>query len=190
MGGSMPTSSSAVHASGRDCLCRAGVVLVLGGCAGVVGIDLYHKAQTERALAEIQKAGEIYLREEGRGRPVVSIDLGATLEDDSGRVHRRGHVTDDVLPLLRGFGQLRDLSLDGADVTDAGLVSLRGLKELRKLNLSRTRLTDAGLGPLQEMGGLRVIDLRGTRVTPEGVSDLRRALPMAEVRADEPDGAG
>ena len=152
----------------------------------MLGIDYYREARTRQALAEIQRAGGFYARQDGSPkRPVIGIDLAATIVYDSGLVRRRGHVTDETLRLVGRFMELQELSLDGADVTDAGLASLRGLTALQRLNLARTGLTDAGLSHLKKLAGLREIDLRGTQLTSAGVRELRRALPMAEVLADQ-----
>jgi hypothetical protein len=186
----MPASPTADRPSGRSWLYRAGVAIALGGCLGIVGLDVYREERTEQALAAIQKAGGFYRRKvDRRWSPVISIDLDATIVYDSGWVRRRGHVTDAIFSLLWRFGQLQELSLDGADLTDAGLVGLRDLRALRRLNLARTRLTDAGLNYLKELAGLRVIDLRGTQVTPAGIQALRRALPMTVILADESKGS-
>jgi hypothetical protein len=183
----MLASPSAVRSSWGDWLYRAGVVFGLGGCFGMLGIDLYREARTEQDLAGIQRAGGFYMRKDGsRWRPVIGIDLDATTVDDTGAVRPRGHVTDETLLLVGRFAELQVLSLDGADLTDAGLFALRGLKALERLNLSRTPLTDVGLSHVKALARLREIDLRGTRVTPEGVGALRRTLPMAEILADEP----
>jgi hypothetical protein len=151
-------------------------------------IDLHGEAQVQRALAEIQRAGGLHKREErGHSRPVISIDLDATVVYDSGDVRVRGPVTDATLLAVVRLGHLQELSLDGAQVTDAGLAGLKQLKELRRLNLSRTPLTDAGLGFLKELPDLRTIDLRGTTVTAAGVKQLQLALPTVEIRADVSD---
>jgi len=183
----MPAFPTAIRSSWGVWLSRAFVVVVLGGCVGMVGIDLYREARTEQALAEVHRAGGFTMREAGgRRHPVIGIDLDAATVDDTGLVRPRGHVTDETLQLVGRFGELQVLSLDSADVTDAGLVSLRGLKALERLKLSRTPLTDAGLSHLMVLARLRTIDLRGTHVTPAGVrAALRRALPMAEILADE-----
>src|SRR5262249_39181479 len=133
----------------------------------------------------IQSAGGFVMLDEGaRSRPVVGIDLDATTVLDTGEVRQRGHVTDRTLLVVAGFRQLRELSLDGADVTDAGLVSLAGLNELRRLIIARTRVTDSGIDKLKALPKLTFVDLRGTSVTPAAVGKLRRALPNAQVLAD------
>jgi hypothetical protein len=181
----MPGSQAVVHSSWFDWLCRAIVAFTLSGCALMLGLDRYREARTQQALDEIQSVGGFYARRDDTPRrPVIGIDLDATTVFDSGAIRRRGHVTDQTLRLVGRFTELKELSLDGADVTDAGLVSLRGLRALKRLNLAHTPLSDAGVIHLKELNDLRTVDVRGTKVTPAGASELRRALPWAEVLAD------
>jgi hypothetical protein len=164
---------------------RAIVGSLILACAATVLVDFYRDARTENSLAAIYSAGGLAMRDEGvPSRPVIGIDLDATTVFDTGDVRYRGHVTDRTLLVVARFGQLEQLSLEGADVTDAGLVSLLGLRALHRLNLSRTRVTDAGLLHLKGLSDLRFVDLRGTRVTPAGARELQLALPKAEVLAD------
>jgi hypothetical protein len=168
--------------------CGGAVAVLLCVCALTMLIDFYRETRVKRALAEIQKAGGLYMRAEGgRSRPVIGIDLDATVVYDSHEVRTRGPVTDKTLLVIAEFDRLQELSLSGAQVTDSGLVSVQGLRGLRRLNLSGTRLTDAGLSNLKGLADLRIIDLRGTRVTASGVKELRRALPEAAILADAQD---
>jgi hypothetical protein len=184
----MPDSSDTAKRSWVVWLCQAGVSLLLIACAVTVLVDRYGAARTENSLAAIQNAGGFTMRDERvRSRPVIGIDLDAATVLDTGEVRRRGHVTDDTLRIVAGFGELRELSLDGADVTDAGLMNLSRLIALRRLNLSRTHVTDAGLVHLKRMSELRSLDLRGTRVTIAGIRELERALPGAKVLVDPAD---
>jgi hypothetical protein len=181
----MPDLRASFRSSWVVWLCRGVVVLTLGGSGLMFGLEHFREAQTEQALAELQKAGGFFARDDGsRRRPVISIDLDADIVYDSGVVRKRGHVTDETLRLLGHFPELRELSVSGADITDTGLVSLRGLKALERLNLAKTRLTDAAIGPLKDLPGLRMIDLRGTQLTPAGARTLQSALPRAEVLVD------
>jgi hypothetical protein len=151
-------------------------------------IDFYRESRVERALAEIQRAGGLYMRAEGgRSRPIIGIDLDATVVYDNQEVRVRGPVTDKTLLVVAEFGGLHELSLVGADVSDSGLASVKELKALRRLNLSRTQLTDTGLSNLKGLADLRIIDLRNTKVTAKGVKELQLALPKAAILADAPD---
>src|SRR6516225_1291274 len=91
---SMPASRAAGRSSWIAWLGRAVVAFTLGGCGLMLGLDLYREAQTQQALAEIQRAGGYYARDDGsRRRPVISVDLDATVVYDSGEVRKRGQVT-------------------------------------------------------------------------------------------------
>ena len=96
----------------------------------------------------------------------------------------RGYATDEILRVVGRFGQLEVLSLDGSHITDAGLAHLKRLKALRQLRLSHTEVSNVGLGHLRGLSALEVIDLRGTKVTEAGVTELKRALPRAEILSE------
>jgi hypothetical protein len=167
-------------------ICAGVVVLLFCGCALMILNDLYREAEIDHALAEIQRVGGLYRRDEsGRSRPVTGIDLDSTVLLDTGDVRVRGPATDETLLLVARFDRLQELSLDGARVTDAGLASVKGLKELRRLNLAHTAVTDVGLNSLKELANLSFIDLRGTKVTQPGVRELQHALPTAKVLTDD-----
>jgi Leucine Rich repeat len=151
----------------------------------MVAVELHRKAEIDRSLAAICKVGCMYTRdEESQGSPVVSIHFVSLLIDDAGHVNRRGRATDHLLTLLSRFDQLRELTLEEADVTDAGLAHLSRLKTLRRLSLRGTRITDAGVSQLAQCPALTRIDLRETRVTGEGIRWLRRALPETDIVSD------
>jgi hypothetical protein len=182
----VPGSADAVRRFSAIRLSRAIVGFLICACAATILVDFYRDARTENSLAAIYSAGGLAMRNDGvRSRPVIGIDLDATTVYDTGEIRHRAHVTDATLLIVARFGQLEELSLEGADVTDAGLVSLSGLQALRRVNISHTRVTDLGLVYLQGLRELRFIDLRGTRVTPAGIRQLRLALPKAELRADK-----
>jgi hypothetical protein len=181
----MPENAEIVRRSWAIRVCQAIVFLLVCACAVIAIVDRYRDARTERSLAAITSAGGLAMRNDrARARPVIGIDLDAVTVLDTGQVRRRGHVTDQTLLVVADFGQLEELSLDGADVTDLGLACLHGLKELRRLNIANTRVTDSGLELLKGLPKLTLVDLRGTSVTPEGITRLRRALPNAQVYDD------
>lgn len=71
--------------------------------------------------------------------------------------------------------------------SDAGLKRLEGHMEawkgtLTRLSLANTAISDAGLPCLYELDKLRHLDLTGTRVTSAGVAELKRRLPVLEVK--------
>jgi hypothetical protein len=69
--------------------------------------------------------------------PVIRVDL-------SGK-----RVSDDNLPPLEVFTQLRELDLSNTQIGDASLAKLKGLKQLQQLRLTGTKVTDAGVKNLQ-----------------------------------------
>lgn len=129
--------------------------LAIVGVGGlIVAVKMLFLTSESRALAEVERHGGVYVRDESlKGSPVVRIDLQPWLVDDAGRVHRRDPIMDAHLAVVSRFQELRELSLIGSPVTDAGLEHLRPLSHLEML------------------------DLRGTRVTPAGIARLREALP-------------
>ena len=73
------------HTSWASRACAGVAAVLLCGCAGMILIDLHHASQAQRALAEIQRAGGIYIRQErGHSHPVIAIDLDARVVYDSG----------------------------------------------------------------------------------------------------------
>ncbi len=148
--------------------------------------DVYREGLVERDLSEIQKTGGLYRRNSAGcdSRAVTGIDLDATVVFDTGEIRTRGHATDKILRVVGRFGRLEELSLDGSHISDAGLVHLKELKALRRLTLSHTGVSDAGLGHLHGLSALEVVDLRNTKVTETGVTELKRALPRAEILSE------
>lgn len=103
-----------------------------------------------------------------------------------------------VLPLLREFPELEEVSLSNKKFDDAGMRHLLPLKELRSLNLYRssigdealklfkefpklewvpmgeTKVTDAGLVHIAELTQLEYVGLRGNNVTDAGLVHLKK----------------
>jgi hypothetical protein len=110
-------------------------------------------------------------------------------------------MTDEEMRAMRGWTNLKGLSLQNTEVGDAGLANVSDMRKLVVLNLSGTRVGDAGLvhlsrvarlyhldlsftavsdeglAHLKGLTRLRELDVRGTAVTEEGVKGLRRSLP-------------
>jgi hypothetical protein len=167
-------------------LVRGLMLLPIAGLVGALLLDLARRAARDRAIEGIRSVGGVYARDESqRDRPVVSVDLGAYLIDDTGKVHHRRQADNSQLALLACFPQLRDLSLEGSAVTDLGLAHLCGHKALRRLSLRGTLITDAGLIHLRALRGLTLLDLRDTRITAAGIAALRVSLPGAAILGNE-----
>jgi hypothetical protein len=91
-------------------------------------------------------------------------------------------VTDEVLPLLQGLDQLRELDLSNTRVTNKGLTSLRGLDKLEILQLANTRVTDKCFKALAGLKRLRRLDLLGTKVTRKAAKKWLEAKPGRHVQ--------
>ena len=89
-------------------------------------------------------------------------------------------MTDAGLEHLKGFTNIRWLSIDNTKITDAGLENLH--TNLLVLNLRNTQITDAGLERVKGFTNLRRLILLETQVTDEGVNKLQQALPNCEIR--------
>jgi hypothetical protein len=93
---------------------------------------------------------------------VNSVDLNLT------------KVTDSDLENLDGLGQLKHVSLFGADkITDAGLGHLERMSQLLKLNLAFTKVGDAGLEHIKGLNQLEDLSLTGTNITDDGLKHLK-----------------
>src|SRR5438105_4442119 len=98
------------------------------------------------ALDTLRKLGAIMVFDEALpGRPLVHLELSGL------------KVTDDVMPYLRTFYQLRTLYLTGTRVTDKGLENLQPLRDVQVLFLTYNRITDKGLVYLKGMSKLDTI---------------------------------
>jgi hypothetical protein len=166
----------------RQWLLRSVMLIPIACLVGIAGAELARKAAIDWALQGIRSVGGVYARDETeRDRPVVSIDLGSYLIDDTGKVHRRGQAGDTLLALLVCFDRLRELSLEGSAVTDAGLRHIGRFSSVQRLSLRGTVITDAGLTHLRRLTSLTLLDLRETRCTEARIAELRAALPGAVI---------
>ena len=86
-------------------------------------------------------------------------------------------VSDDVLPHVAKFANLRELDLSGCNITDTGLTAVARLTSLEVLWLTNTKVTDVGLAKLHGLKQLKFVDVEGSRVTAEGWAALKKAVP-------------
>ncbi len=87
-------------------------------------------------------------------------------------------LTDDCLPAIAQFKQLRSLKILNARVSGSGATVLAGLNQLQILDLSRCRVDDTGLAQLAAIDGLRELDLSATAVTDDGLAALANHMPQ------------
>jgi hypothetical protein len=94
---------------------------------------------------------------------------------------RESEVDDAALEQIEKMTALQVLWLDSTHVTDAGLAHLQYLHNLRNLMLDNTQISDVGLRYLTNLKGLTFLSLTRTQTTRAGISELRAALPNANI---------
>jgi Leucine-rich repeat (LRR) protein len=138
----------------------------LKGMKQLQRIYLWQTQVTDAAMADIRELPQL-----------EHLSVGTTQVGDAGVAHLKRHPT------------LKWLDIHETQVTDASLAVLKSLSQLESLHLEDTRVTDAGLGHLKGLSKLKDLRLEGTKVTPAGVTELRRALPRCEIKAEREPGA-
>ena len=120
---------------------------------------------------------DTYIREQRQLRIQALRKIGATVFVRNGQVNEvsanRTKLEDAQLPLLAGFTQMTDLSLEATRITDEGVVHLRHLQQLEWLNLYRSHIGDRGLRSLGQLRRLTHLPIGETRVTDAGLAHLR-----------------
>ena len=119
-----------------------------------------------KARAELERIG-VRIRLDPTGNVMaVSLDKKTTF-------------TDKDTEHLKWMIDLRQLSLNGANVTDAGLQNLAGLNKLEVLDLCNTKIGDSWRDSMPELTKLTWLDLRGTKVTDAG---LKRLIDLPKLK--------
>jgi serine/threonine protein kinase len=102
-------------------------------------------------------------------------------------------LTDQIVPTLCRFTELRKLSLSKTQITDAGIKKLcERLTRLEQLGLANTKITDDSIGYLKKLKHLKVLELTGTKVDGGSIADFKEmkgmtTLSIARRRFKEPD---
>ena len=133
------------------------------------GIDLSHWRGTDRDLTLLRAF--VLLEEDNvlnRNNNFLTLTLGTS-------------ATDASLAHLEELRNLRDLSIQGAQITDAGLDHLRRLTGLKILDLSGTRVTDKCIDHLNALPDLWRMDVSRTRISAPGIVRLSRLHRGLEV---------
>jgi internalin A len=136
------------------------VIKTDSGTVDVVDSELKARAELERI------GGRIRLDEKGDAL-AVSLNKNTTFNDK------------DVVH-LKWMIDLRQLSLNGANVSDEGLAFLSGLTKLEVLDLCNTKISDAWREAMPELPKLSWLDVRGTKVTDLG---LRRLVDLPSLKS-------
>jgi hypothetical protein len=184
------------------------VLIIVTLCAipcSWLALKMRQAKRQREAVAAIEKLGGGVLLSEPSGpkwlrslvgedfsQSVESVQLDNTQATDSGLEHLKGfsqlkflslygtEVTDAGLEHLKGLSQLQELDLRETNVTDSGLAHLKGLSQLKSLYLIGTKVTDAGLEHLKDLSQLKSLYL-STKVTPAGVRRIKQALPNCTI---------
>ena len=159
-----------------------GIVLVAAAVGIYFGIPVYRQ---QTMIQEIERLGGWVGAREG-GPEWLREKLGHERMkgfDEIRAVSVGGTEFDDTsLARLRHLNRLVWLNLDRTPISDAGLANLQSMTRLETLRLNETRVTDAGLAHLKSMTSLLHLDLSGTQVTDVGVGELKQALPRLQIR--------
>ena len=143
-----------------------------------IGDDGLRVLGTLPALAGIQLGGQLEISDEGVAHLAQLSKLRALILPGS-KVTGSG---------LRGFEELRALSLAGAPLTDLGLAEIAKMSQLRQLDMSRTSITDRGLAELSgKLPQLTRLNVAHTKLTDEGLANLlgrKRLRELDVVGAD------
>jgi uncharacterized membrane protein len=86
-------------------------------------------------------------------------------------------VTDQDLPVIGQFKELRNLNLSFTKITDAGLASLQSLPNLQHLSLSGTQVTSAGISKIAAIKSLKHLYCWSSAVTDGDLVSLRKSHP-------------
>lgn len=101
---------------------------------------------------------------------------GATVKVENDQVVSMGlEKVEDLaalLPLLRGFHELTELSIQNSKLSDSGVAYLEGLPKLERLSVSGAPIGDDGLKVMKSLPNLRVLVLGQTAVTDAGLAYL------------------
>ena len=144
----------------------------------------------DEAVSQIAKlGGKVQIDQEATGKPVVSVDFGCPITNDTNySMHLWQHpysliwylgpplpkITDSGLEYVTEFTHLRTVVLRGCGgITDAGVEHFKGLKQLRTLDLGFTGITDAGIEHLKGLTQLYTLNLSHTWVGDAGLEHLK-----------------
>jgi predicted nucleic acid-binding Zn-ribbon protein len=143
-----------------------GLILTVG-CCGFFGYQYWWKEKqaavedTETAVAALKTKGAEIQRDESQpGKPVIGVNMSGDTFTGADLKH------------LRGFTQLKKLSLAHVPVKDAAVSNLKGLTSLESLDLSFTDITDAALDDIADLKNLQELNLAKTLVSDGGLKKL------------------
>jgi Ran GTPase-activating protein (RanGAP) involved in mRNA processing and transport len=159
-------------------------------------------------------AGAREILDHCRGRALDRMQAaGASFQFDGARARavylNRVDDLKAVLPLLREFPELEEVSLENkkfgddemaqllslrnlkwlnlfqSNIGDEGLKHLKNFPKLESIPMGRTRVTDAGLKHLAGLTQLEYVGLRGNAVTDAGLVHLKNLVNLTGVTLEE-----
>jgi hypothetical protein len=88
-------------------------------------------------------------------------------------------VTDEILELLRGAPNLREIDLNDTPITDKGLEVLASMPKLEKVRIARTKATPEGVQKhVLSSKTIKEIDVGGLNVPAKPLRDWKNADPQ------------
>ncbi|MFM9874445.1 MAG: hypothetical protein ACKVQS_13400 [Fimbriimonadaceae bacterium] len=141
---------------------------------GDKGLETIGKIKTLRRLelfdTKVTDAGLTHLS----NLPLFRIDLSKTAVTNAG-------MTD-----VAKINGLERLIVNQTAISDEGLAIIGTITTLQELDISQAgAITDVGLKHLYNLKSLRALFLGDSKYSPEGLKELRRALPVAQIAAND-----
>lgn len=123
-----------------------------------------------------KKIGDDNMKYIGALTKLQDLNIGGPVAKQVGdkNIYGPGQITDKGLEKIADLTELRELTLDGANITDDGLKHLAKMSKLQTLILSSTKVTDDGMQHLTKLPKLENVYLFDTKVTDSGVGVLKR----------------
>ena len=144
----------------------------------------------------LTKIGDHGMQELKPAPAITDLDLSfAELITDGGlsaikgwknlkRLSVRGtKITDMTVQYISGITSIEALDLGYVQVTDVGLDPLTALVNLKELAIGGNKLTDTGLQPLRQLSGLTYLDLSGAQRTDSGLWSVSLTEPGVDAIA-------
>ena len=125
-----------------------------------------------RHLADLSNLQELSINSR-KDYPIDAKSLGhlADLTDLQSLDFGYCEITDEAMPIIGKFRELRRLDLRGSRITDAGMAQLSDLGKIKDLNLGDCEaVTDAGIRVISNFRDLKSLSLTGTQLTDAGIS--------------------
>ncbi len=156
------------------------LVLALGTLALAQARSIRRQSAHDRALARLANHGFETTETVGDGVALLfAPEADSKLADPF-----LGHATRGIQEAAR-LKAIDSVRLRGAAVTDAAVEALTSLPAFDELWLERADVSDASVPAIGSLESLKRLELHRTRITKTGATELKKALPGAEIRQSE-----